>query len=140
MVRHPSRIHVCRPRNLSHNTTGIYNAASICLDEILNIKHVVEWEHILQRKQERINHNNKRENMQRKNHQYKVGDKILFKRKKNYKHELYFMGSFPITQINDNVTVLFQKGIINDATNISQIRNIFWLNNKKSFHNTSCFI
>ena len=34
------------------------------------------------------------------NHQYKVRDKILVKRKKNSKHELEFMGKFPITQIN----------------------------------------
>ena len=40
--------------------------------------------------------------MQRNNHQYKVGDKILVKRKKNSKHELEFMGPFPITKINDN--------------------------------------
>ena len=30
----------------------------------------------------------KHENMRRNNHQYKVGDKILVKRKKNSKHEL----------------------------------------------------
>ena len=45
-------------------------------DAILNIKHVADWEHIRQRKQFRINHNNKRENMQRNNHQYKVGEKL----------------------------------------------------------------
>ena len=56
--------------------------------------------------------------MHRNNHQYKVGDKILVKRKKNSKHELEFMGQFPITQINDNGTVHFQKLIITDVTNI----------------------
>ena len=50
--------------------------------------------------------------MRRNNHQYKVGDKILVKSKKNSKHELEFMGIFPITQINDNVTVRFEKGRI----------------------------
>ena len=94
-------------------------------DAILNIKHVADWEHIRQRKKLRINHNNKRENMRRNNHQYKVGDKILVKRKKNSKHELEFMGPFPITQINDNDTVRFQKGIINDATNILIIQIFF---------------
>ena len=48
-------------------------------DAILNIKHVANWEHIRQRKQLRINHNNKRENMRRNIHQYKVGDKVLVK-------------------------------------------------------------
>ena len=60
--------------------------------------------------------------MRQNNHQYKVCDKILVKRKKNSKHELEFMGPFPITQINDNVAVRFQKGIINDATNILRIK------------------
>ena len=35
------------------------------------------------------------------------------------------MGPFPITQINDNGTVRFQKGIINDATNIFRIKPLF---------------
>ena len=63
--------------------------------------------------------------MRRNNRQYKVGDKILVKRKKNSKHKLEFMGPFPITQINDNSTVRFQKGIINDATNIIRIKPFF---------------
>ena len=49
---------------------------------ILNIKHVADWEHIRQLKQELINFNNKRKNIRWNNHQYKVGDKILVKRKK----------------------------------------------------------
>ena len=63
--------------------------------------------------------------MRRNNHQYKVGDKILVKRKKNPNRELEFMGPFPITQINDNGTVCFQKGIINNATNICRIKPFF---------------
>ena len=57
-------------------------------DAILNIKNVANWEHIRQRKQLQINHNIMRENMRRNNHQYKVGDKVLVKRKKNSKHKL----------------------------------------------------
>ena len=63
--------------------------------------------------------------MRRNNHQYKVGDKILVKREKHYKHELEFMGPFPITHINDNGTVRFQKGIINDSTNFLKIKPFF---------------
>ena len=106
-------------------------------DAILNIKHVADWEHIRQRKQLRINHNNKRENMRRNNHQYKIGDKLLVKRKKNSKHELELMGPFPITQISDNGTVRFQKGIINDAVNILRIKPFFDL--KKEFLQQRCF-
>ena len=57
------------------------------------------------------------------NHQYKVGDKILVKHTKNSKHELELMSPSPIIQINDNVTVRYQKGIINDATNICRIKS-----------------
>ena len=94
-------------------------------DAILNITHVANWEHIQQHKKLQINHDNKRESMRRNNHQYKVGDTILFKRKKNCKHALEFMGPSPITQIYDNITVCFQKGIINDATNIHRIKPFF---------------
>ena len=63
--------------------------------------------------------------MWQNDHQYKVGDKILVKCKKLFKHKLEFMGPFPITQINYNGTVRFQKGIINDATNIRRIKPFF---------------
>ena len=107
-------------------------------DAILNIKHFADWEHNRQRKQLLINHNNMRENMRRNNHQYKVGDKILVKRKKHSNHELEFMGPFPITQINDNVTVHFQKWIINDATNIHRIKPFF--NSTKRVFTTTLFL
>ena len=48
------------------------------------------------------------------------------------------MGPFPITQINNNVTFRFQKGIINDATNIHRI-NHSSTKQQKSFHKNSCF-
>ena len=89
------------------------------------MKHVADWEHMHQQKPLQINNNNRRDNMIRNNHKYKVGDKILVKRKKNSKHELDFIGPFPITQINYNGTVRFQKGIINDATNIRRIKPFF---------------
>ena len=44
-------------------------------DAMLNVIHVADWEHIWQRKQLRINHNNKRENKHRNTHQYKVSEK-----------------------------------------------------------------
>ena len=125
MVRHPSSKHGCRLRNLSHNTTGIPDASSIWPRRHLKHQVCCRLGTHRQHKQLQINHNNKRENMRRNNHQYKVGDKLIFKRKKNSKHELEFMGPFPITQINYNGTVCSQKGIINDATNIRRIKQFF---------------
>ena len=108
MVRHPSHNHVFA--RATYHTTLQASPVQLLFgrDAILNIKHVSDWKHIQQRKQLQINHNNKRENMLRNNHQYKIGDKILVKRKKNSKHELKIMGPFPIKQINNNVTVCFQ--------------------------------
>ena len=63
--------------------------------------------------------------MHRNNNQYKIGDKILVKKKKNSKHKLKFMGLTLITQINENGTVRFQKLIINDAANIRRIQPFF---------------
>ena len=94
-------------------------------DAILNIKHISDCEHIRLQKQKRIYCNNKRKNMRSNNHQYKVGDKILVKRKKKSKHELELMVTLLITPINDNGRVHFQKGIINDATNILIIKPFF---------------
>jgi hypothetical protein len=91
-------------------------------DAILNVKHMSNWEHIRQRKQTRINENNKRKNKSRRAHTYSVGDKILVKARKNSKHELECDGPYEITQVNDNRTVRFQKGIVNDAMNIRRIK------------------
>ena len=60
--------------------------------------------------------------MRHNNHQYRVGEKVLVKRKKNSKHELELMDPLLITKINDNGAVRFKKGIINDATNIRRIK------------------
>jgi hypothetical protein len=82
-------------------------------DAILNIKHASNWEHIRQRKQTRINENNKRENKSRRAHACSLRDKMLVKARKNSKHELEHDGPHEITQVNDNGTVRFQKGMIN---------------------------
>ena len=63
--------------------------------------------------------------MRRNNHQYKVANKVLVKRKKYSKRELEFMGPFPITQTKGNVMVCFQKGITDDATNVRRIKPFF---------------
>ena len=91
-------------------------------DAILNVKHIANWEHIRQRKQTRINENNRRENESRRVHNYSPGDKVLVKARKNSKHELEYDGPYVITQINDNGTVRFQNGIVNDVINIRRIK------------------
>ena len=105
-------------------------------DSILNIKHVADWEHIRQRKQLRINHNNKRENMRRNNHKYKVGDKILIKRKQNSKHELEFMGPFPHYANKWQWHGSLPKENHQWCHQYSQNKTILQLNNKRVFTTT----
>ena len=76
-------------RTTCHTTLQAYLVQLLFVwDAILKIKHVANWEYIGQRKKLWINHNNKRKNMHRNNHQHKVGDKILVKRKEKSKHKL----------------------------------------------------
>jgi hypothetical protein len=91
-------------------------------DAILNAKHMSNWEHIRQRKQTRINENKKHENKSRRAHACSLGDKMLVKARKKSKHELECNGPCEITQVNDNGTVRFQKGTVNDVTNIRRIK------------------
>jgi transposase InsO family protein len=91
-------------------------------DAILNIKHVTEWDHIAQLKQEKINANNKRENARRRVHNYAPGDNILLRCKKQSKHEQEYEGPYMLTGVNDNGTVRFHRGIINEVVNIRRIK------------------
>ena len=91
-------------------------------DAILNVKHTADWEHIKTRRQRIINSNNECENKSRRDHQYEVDDKILIKARKDFKHAMEWEGPYPITQVNDNGTVHYQKGIVNDVINIRRIK------------------
>jgi hypothetical protein len=91
-------------------------------DAISNMKHVSNWEHIQQRKQTRINENNKRENKSRCVHNCTLGDETLVKARKNLKHELEHDGPHEITEFNDNGTVGFQEGTVNDVANMRRIK------------------
>ena len=92
---------------------------------ILNIKHVVNWKHIAQHKQSIIDYNNAKENKSRTAHHYSVGHQILIKARKHSKHDEEYEGPYPITQVNTNGTVHFQKGIINDVINIHRVKPFF---------------
>jgi hypothetical protein len=94
-------------------------------DAVLNVKHVSNWEHIRERKQLRINENNKRKSKSRREHNCSLGDKMLAKARKHSKHELEFDGPYEIIQVNDNGTVRFQKGTANDVVNIRRIKPFY---------------
>ena len=90
-------------------------------DMILNIKHVANWEHIKQRKQQLINKNNMRENSKRIPHKYQIGDKVLIKKGTENKYETPYEGPYSILKIHDNGTVRLQRGAISDTINIRRL-------------------
>jgi hypothetical protein len=95
-------------------------------DASLNAKHLADWEHIRQRKQDRVFENNKRANMNHHNQQHTVGTLILLKARKHSKDDLEeHEGPCEVTQVNDNGMVHFQKGITTDAVNIRRVKPIY---------------
>ena len=91
-------------------------------DMILNIQHQADWEYIKQRKQNKINENNKRENSKRKPHTYRVGDKVLLRKGTENKYESPYSGPHEILQVNDNGTVRMTVNIVTDIYNIRRIK------------------
>ena len=69
-----------------------------------------------------INKENKRENKLRKDHTYKIGDKILLKNAWPTKlNQDAFLGPYKVTAVRDNGTVRARKGRITDTFNIRNL-------------------
>jgi transposase InsO family protein len=90
-------------------------------DMIFNIQHEANWEYIKQRKQQIINQNNKRENATRKEHTYKVQDKVLLRRGTENKYESPYQGPYKVLKVNDNGTVRLLVNSVEDTYNIRRI-------------------
>jgi hypothetical protein len=91
-------------------------------DAILNIKHVSDWEHIRQRKQEIIRKNNRIENSKRKAHNYAINDLILIKANPNKpKFSSEWEGPYPITALHNNGAIRYRNGPMEDSVNIRHI-------------------
>jgi len=97
-------------------------------DAILNTRFEANWEVIRQRKQNRIDYNNKRENAKRIAHVYNINDKVLLRDKAPSEVENKFgsttwEGPYRITAINkQNGTVQLQNGSLIQKYNIRKIK------------------
>ena len=105
-------------------------------DMLINMQHIANWEYIKKRKQDLINKNNKRENLTRREHHYKTGDKVLLKRGTENKYESPYEGPYSILKIHDNGTVRLQRGAVTDTINIRRIKPFFEPN--MSSHGGEC--
>ena len=89
-------------------------------DMIFNIRHEADWQLIHERKRARIEANNTRENVKRREHDYAVGDKILITTADFNQMEPSREGPYTITRVHANGTVTIQKGRALQRMNIRQ--------------------
>ena len=91
-------------------------------DAIMNIKHEANWKFIRERKQKLIEQNNKKENAKRIPHDYKVGEKVLYRADPSSKFGAdAYEGPYEVVKVNDNGTVRMRKGAVTDTVNIRNI-------------------
>ena len=95
-------------------------------DALLNVSFEADWQYLKERKQQRILHNNKRENKTRLPHTYSIGDKVMIRLNPNRKHgEDTYKGPYDVTAVNDNGTVTLTQvtngGAVSQTWNIRQI-------------------
>ena len=88
----------------------------------MNIKHKANWKFIRERKQKLIEQNNKKENAKRIPHDYKVGEKVLYRADPSSKFGAdAYEGPYEVVKVNDNGTVRMRKGAVTDTVNIRNI-------------------
>jgi len=92
-------------------------------DAILNIKFDANWRLIRERKQHAINTNNQKENKKRISHQYRVGDKVLYRVDSLSKYsENPYDGPYEIVRVNTNGTVRLKMDAVTDTVNIRLLK------------------
>ena len=95
---------------------------------ILNVSFQADWEYIKDRKQKLILQNNKRENENRVEHHYSLGDRVMIHQDHNRKHgaDLY-RGPYTVSKVNDNGTVQLRRDAGNGGavTQNWNIRNLY---------------
>jgi len=88
-------------------------------DAMIKVEFKEDWTSIRNRKQKMINENNRRENAKRKEYKYSTRDQILIKTDPNRKYDQNaYKGPYRIIKVNDNGTLRYQNGRIQDTVNI----------------------
>ena len=117
-------------RSTYHTTIGASPAELVFgRDMILPVQYKADWNLITQRKQRSINKSNERENSQRVDHQFSVGDLCLLKIPGILrKLQCPKAGPYEILHVHDNGTVTIQKdqlGVVTDRVNIRHIEPFY---------------
>ena len=95
-------------------------------DAILNVKFEADWKLIKERKQKVIQANNQKENKNRKEHTYRVGDKVLYDKTKGLVKSKYgqnpYTGPHIVQKVNDNGTLNLRMGAVLETVNIRLVK------------------
>jgi transposase InsO family protein len=112
-------------RSTYHTTTQATPAQLVFgRDAILNTTFDANWKIIRDRKQRAIKQNNQKENAKRTPHEYKIGDKVLYRRHDaldKFSTDAY-EGPFEVVQTNTNGTVRLRMGVVTDTVNIRLLK------------------
>ena len=117
-------------RSLVHTTTRATPTQLVFgRDALLNVSFLADWQCIKERKQNLILQNDKRENKTRKDHTYKVGDKVMIEADPDRKLEgARFIGPYTVSQVYDNGTAKLTKattrGAVSQTWNIRKLRPV----------------
>jgi hypothetical protein len=115
-------------RSLVHTTTRATPTQLVFgRDALLNISFEADWQYIKERKQHRIQQNNKRENKTRKDHTYHPGDEVMVRADPSRKLEgARWQGPYTVTRVFDNGTAQLSKattrGAVLQTWNIRQMK------------------
>ena len=91
-------------------------------DAMLPITHQAKWTYIKERKQKLITTNNIRENKNRLEYTYQVGQQVYIKQEQSRKYGTdAYRGPAEVTRVHDNGTVRIRFGKIEDTYNIRQL-------------------
>ena len=114
-------------RAAHHSTLG-YTPAQLVFgrDMVFNMKTIINWKDISERKQAQVDKDNLRENKKRIDYDYQIGSQVYvtvdgIKRKLDAPKT----GPFPITEVFTNGTVRIQKGRVNERINIRRLEPHF---------------
>ena len=103
----------------SHVLTTSPGAAIVGWDMLFDIPYVADWTKI----GEYRHRNTARENAQRADHNYAVGDQVLGHKDGILRNaESKYTGPYTITTVHTNGTIMIQKGALSEQSNIRRVK------------------
>ena len=91
-------------------------------DAMYPINHQANWTYIKDRKQKLMLTNNKRENKNRMDYEYRIGQQVYIKQEQSRKYGTdAYNGPHTVTRVHNNGTVRVRFGNIEDTYNIRHL-------------------